>query len=102
MTVQQFLIACFVVAAVFSGLGAYVAYEKGRSPNEGLVLGFLFGPLGCLLVAMLPAKTGMVTSQPKDNDDEPVDLGFLNPPGRGMTVMPEREPGPIDKLFPKN
>ena len=35
-------------------LGAYVAAQKHRPTGEGLTLGFLFGPLGVLIVALLP------------------------------------------------
>ena len=36
------------------GLGAYVAAQEGRPRAEGAALGLLFGPLGCLVVALLP------------------------------------------------
>jgi hypothetical protein len=51
-------VAGIVVAAsaAFAGLGYYVADQKGRSPAEGLLLGLLFGPLGCLIEALLPAQ----------------------------------------------
>jgi hypothetical protein len=49
------LYALLVLWLIFAGLGYYVAVQKGRPEAEGLVLGFLFGPLGCLIVALLPS-----------------------------------------------
>jgi hypothetical protein len=49
------LFVLLVLWLVFAALGHYVALQKGRPAAEGLILGFLFGPLGCLIVAMLPA-----------------------------------------------
>jgi hypothetical protein len=42
------------VSLVFALLGRWVAYHCGRRPREGLILGFLFGPLGVLLYFLLP------------------------------------------------
>jgi hypothetical protein len=39
---------------VMGALGAFVALQKGRSPIEGLLMGFLFGPFGVLITALLP------------------------------------------------
>jgi hypothetical protein len=39
---------------VMGALGAFVALQKGRSPIEGLMMGFLFGPFGVLITALLP------------------------------------------------
>lgn len=39
---------------VFAVLGAYVAKQKRRSKGEGAMLGLIFGPLGCLIEALLP------------------------------------------------
>ena len=41
-------------AAVCGGLGAYVAITKERSAAEGAMFGGLLGPVGVLIVAMLP------------------------------------------------
>jgi len=47
---------CCVIAwvVVFGCLGYWVADQCGRSPNEGLVLGVLFGAFGVLIEALLP------------------------------------------------
>jgi hypothetical protein len=35
-------------------LGIYVAREKGRPIEEGMVLAVIFGPFGVLITALLP------------------------------------------------
>ncbi|WP_148590416.1 hypothetical protein [Aquisphaera giovannonii] len=47
-------IAFWVASAIGGG---YVAYHKGRSPIEGIVFGVVFGPLGMLTMAGLPARS---------------------------------------------
>ena len=37
-------------------IGAALAKEKGRE-QEGLILGFLFGPIGIVIALLLPART---------------------------------------------
>ena len=44
-------VACVVV---FAMLGAYVASQCGRSVGEGVLLGALIGPVGVIIVALLP------------------------------------------------
>jgi hypothetical protein len=53
----DFLVVLMILWLVFAGLGYYVATQRGRPEIEGVILGFLFGPLGCLIVAMLPARS---------------------------------------------
>lgn len=63
---MEILIGGLVLWAIFSGLGCWIATQKHRPPEEGLVLGLLFGPFGCLIEAVLP------TLQPKaPNPSEP-------------------------------
>jgi hypothetical protein len=52
---MELLIILLMVWAAFGALGYYIAVQKGRPEAEGLLLGFLFGPLGVLLVALLPS-----------------------------------------------
>ena len=47
-----FLLAIWLVLA---GFGAYVAGQKQRDPIEGAIFGFLLGPIGIVIVALLPA-----------------------------------------------
>ena len=49
------LIALWLVAGfVFGLLGCYISGQKNRPVFEGLAMGFLFGPLGVLVAALLP------------------------------------------------
>ena len=41
---------------LMSSFAQWVASQKGRSAGEGFVLGLLFGPLGVLVEALLPAR----------------------------------------------
>jgi hypothetical protein len=71
-------------------LGRYVALQKGRSAGEGFALGFLFGPLGALIEALLPAapppprkaRAGRHLegwqAPPEDDPDELRALDFIN------------------------
>lgn len=52
---MEILVGLAVLWAIFAGLGYYVAGQRGRPEVEGVVLGFLFGPLGVLIVLLLPA-----------------------------------------------
>jgi hypothetical protein len=63
-------IILIVVGFVFAMLGAYVATAKHRSVAEGLFLGFLFGPLGVLIIACLPVGTADVDPSAAAQDDE--------------------------------
>jgi hypothetical protein len=49
----------FIVAiwASFGGYGYWIASVKRRSPGEGLLLGILFGPVGCVVEALLGERT---------------------------------------------
>lgn len=51
-TTSIFLIA----GVVCGGIGSWVAYQCGRNRIEGFVLGFVLGPIGILLEAMLPKR----------------------------------------------
>jgi hypothetical protein len=46
----------FICGLIFGFLGRWIAGEKHREPSEGFLLGFLFGPLGVLIEALLPTK----------------------------------------------
>jgi hypothetical protein len=45
-----------LVVTVFAALGGWISAQKGRDPIEGAVLGGLFGPLGCLIAALMPTQ----------------------------------------------
>jgi hypothetical protein len=58
----EILVGLAVLWAIFAGLGYYVAGQRGRPEVEVVVLGFLFGPLGVLIVLLLP--TGQAGPRP--------------------------------------
>lgn len=43
-----------IVAGIFATMGAYVASQKRRASMEGAIFGGLLGPIGILIVALLP------------------------------------------------
>lgn len=48
--------AVLCYAVIFGFFGAWVANQRGRSDEEGLFLGIVFGPLGVIVEALLPRK----------------------------------------------
>ncbi len=48
------LYLALAILAVSAIAGAYVASEAGRPTAEGVIFGLLFGPLGLIVVALLP------------------------------------------------
>jgi hypothetical protein len=64
------LVSSLMVWAALGVLGYYIAARKGRPGCEGLVLGLFFGPLGVLLLALLPpmqqptANAGVAETSP--------------------------------------
>jgi hypothetical protein len=53
---MEFLIPIVIASAlVFGFLGLWISVQKGREPTEGFCLGAFFGPLGCLIEALMPA-----------------------------------------------
>lgn len=65
---QGMLVLFFVILwCIFGLFGAYVAAQKNRAGMEGLILGFLFGPLGVLIVALLPTREPREAAPGADN-----------------------------------
>lgn len=44
-----------VIWMSFGLLGLWVSTQKHRNPFEGFILGFVFGPLGVLIAALVPS-----------------------------------------------
>ena len=51
-----FFIGGAILLLLVTACGWYVAIQKGRHPVEGIIFGFLMGPLGLILVACLPTQ----------------------------------------------
>src|SRR4051812_44223039 len=47
----------------FVGYGYWIANIKRRNPGEGIILGLLFGPIGCVLEASLRERTAEEVEQ---------------------------------------
>lgn len=61
MDLQTFVLRLVFLAVTIGGLtcalvGSWVAEQCGRRQTEGMVLGFLLGPFGVLVEALLPRK----------------------------------------------
>jgi hypothetical protein len=88
-----------VIWLVCGGIGSYVAGEKRRSGAEGFWLGFLLGPLGILIEAMLPTITPKPVAKkrairrssgwqpPKEDDPMETEVfGYLTEKKTGLRV----------------
>jgi hypothetical protein len=51
---MEIFVLLITVAVIMAGFGGWVASQKNRPFPEGLILGFLFGPLGVLVEALMP------------------------------------------------
>lgn len=62
-------LVCLVYAALAVIAGLYVADVKNRSPAEGFWFPLLFGPIGVLIVACLPAGNYRESQAASDPDE---------------------------------
>lgn len=60
------LVILFVSIVICAGVGAYVAEAKNRPTGEGVALGSLLGPLGVLIVALLPTLEAPPEPDPEE------------------------------------
>lgn len=58
---EIFLSVLAMAWMLFVGFGWWIALQKNRRGTEGAILGLLFGPLGCLVEALLPNQTPELT-----------------------------------------
>lgn len=61
-TVVYVGVAVLLMSLHFAGLGVWVAQQKGRSLREGALLGLLYGPVGVIVLAVLPTGCGATPS----------------------------------------
>ena len=59
-----------VAAAIFGLIGRYVAKEKNRDVAEGFIGGFFLGPIGIIIVALLPNKEKVVISDEEKEEQK--------------------------------
>lgn len=50
------LTAAVIIASLFSLVGGWIAVQRSRLPEEGVLLGFFLGPVGILVEALLPGR----------------------------------------------
>lgn len=62
--IHWLLLICLGWILIWGGFGAYVAVQKGRSETEGMVFGAILGPIGLLIIAMLPPHRPKVVIPP--------------------------------------
>jgi hypothetical protein len=73
-----------VIAVIWVGmiwLGGYVSDQKGRSKNEGQLLGLFFGLLGVIIAALLPTVDKRREMEQKALDEQ-VFRDFMVPVGK--------------------
>lgn len=70
-----------------SALGVYVAAQKGRDRFEGWLISILFGPLGVLVEALLPAQQRKPREPKAAAPGKPRDF-----PGGSTMAPPARKP----------
>ena len=51
------MVVIIALLCVLGFFGSWIAKQKKRSPVEGFILGFAFGPLGIIVEAVLPNGT---------------------------------------------
>ena len=51
---MEILAVCALGWCALGGFSVWIAAQKGRSLAEGFLVGFLFGPLGVIVEALLP------------------------------------------------
>jgi hypothetical protein len=63
--------AAVVVWVLLGPFGGWIAAQKYRSPVEGLALGWIFGPLGVIVEALLPTLSPMIEDTPEVKSPPP-------------------------------
>ena len=74
------LIVAMVAGIIFGLIGRYVAKEKNRSGAEGFLGGFFLGPIGIIIVALMPTieKSPIKEIEFTDEEKETIKKKFEN------------------------
>ena len=89
---EVLIIGGLLVGAMFAALGAWISAQKGRSPVEGVILGFAFGPFGALIAALMPTQTRSATPLVRPSPGGAVKVRRGRPLGQEwMPEFPEDE-----------
>lgn len=72
---MPYLMILLMAGLVFGMMGSYVADTKGRPSGEGFIFGFMLGPIGILIVVLLPS--------------------VAKPTSRAVATHPEATPEPV-------
>lgn len=64
--VPRFVMVALTLWSLFAFAGAFISQAKGRPGFEGVVFGFMLGPIGLLITALMPtiAKPGEAKPTP--------------------------------------
>jgi len=120
----QWLALIAAILFFFAFAGAYIAQAKGRPAFEGVVFGFLLGPIGLLMTVLMPtikpaAGAGpspqpngskALAAKPKE-DERPRSMRRIGGPGddKAMDFVmemirqtePQPEPDPTSRQLPR-
>ena len=91
---QPYIITWIIIMVLaiigFCYAGKYIAEQKGRSPNEGILFGLL-GILGLVILALLPSKDKSELTEAERiarmSEDERKDEIFSNKMGFGYLII---------------
>lgn len=86
------LLLLLVMWLAFAGLGAWIAGQKHRSVEEGFALGLIFGPLGCLIEALLP-----MLERPDDSALVKSEVSTFDRTGGAVHSREQREVQPSER-----
>jgi hypothetical protein len=92
LTATNVFLAAAVYLAVCGAAGAYVSGQLGREGIEGFVLALLFGPLGVLIAACLPAIDRAKAGGEQEEKVDVVEEGLRA--AVGWTMPSEPPPAP--------
>lgn len=90
------LAVVIVVGLLINGVIAFIGYSiakaKGRDPMMGAIIGIIFGPLGLIILALLPGQKQVPRGRyrPRGRSDRDYDRGSRRDRDRGYGRRPSR------------